>query len=90
MPYHHRNVQVPLAGIYAHSSLHDKRDLADLLGILRWEMILDYLSDPSVIIRVLIIEGGRQDSECQWQGTRKIEPALKMEGGHEPRNASNF
>lgn len=47
---------LPLEPVNVNEIFSGKRDFAEVLSILRWEIILDYLGGPNVIPWVLISE----------------------------------
>lgn len=60
-----KEVHILASGIYEYVTLYHKRNSAYKikLRIFRWEIILDYLSGPNIITKVLISERGRKKRE---------------------------
>lgn len=64
-----KEIHVLIPSIYEYIISHGKRNFADVikLRVLRWEIILDYLSGPSIITKVLI--RGRQEVSMRGRET---------------------
>ena len=56
------------------------------------KIVLYHLGGSNIITRVFISEKCRQERPCQRAGERLKQPllALKMEGGHKPRNMGSL
>lgn len=61
-----KDVLVLIPGACEYVILQGKKDFADVINlrVLRWPMILDYLSRPNIITRLHV--RGRKEGQSQW------------------------